>query len=119
MPAFYQGLDVFVLPSRTLPNWKEQFGRVLIEAMACAVPVVGSDSGEIPHVIGDGGLIFPEDDVEALHACLQQLAVDPAAREGLGAVGRARVLANFTMRAVAVQTVDLYHNLLARQKAAR
>ena len=43
------------MPSRTLPNWKEQFGRVIIEAMACGVPVVGSDSGAIPDVIGDAG----------------------------------------------------------------
>ena len=41
-------------------GWKEQFGHVIIEAMACKVPVIGSDSGEIPHVIGDAGLIFPE-----------------------------------------------------------
>ena len=55
MPEFCRQLDAFVLPSRTTPAWKEQFGRVLIEAMACAVPVVGSDSGEIPHVLGDAG----------------------------------------------------------------
>jgi glycosyltransferase involved in cell wall biosynthesis len=55
MPAFYRDLDLFVLPSRTTPAWKEQFGRVLIEAMACGVPVIGSDSGEIPHVIGAPG----------------------------------------------------------------
>ena len=55
MPDFYRRLDVLALPSRTTPTWKEQFGRVLIEAMACGVPVVGSDSGEIPHVIGDAG----------------------------------------------------------------
>lgn len=51
MATFYNSLDVLVLPSRTLPNWKEQFGRVLIEAMACQVPVVGSDSGEIRNVV--------------------------------------------------------------------
>ena len=51
-------LHALVLPSRTTPRWKEQFGRVLIEAMACGVPPVGSDSGEIPHVIDDAGLVF-------------------------------------------------------------
>jgi len=45
-------LDVLVLPSRSRSFWKEQFGRVLIEAMACGVPVIGSSSGEIPNVIG-------------------------------------------------------------------
>ena len=51
-----------MLPSLTRPNWKEQFGRVLIEAMASGVPVIGSDSGAIPDVIGQAGLIFPEGD---------------------------------------------------------
>lgn len=48
MPAFFASIDVLVLPSRTTATWKEQFGRVLVEAMACQTPVIGSDSGEIP-----------------------------------------------------------------------
>jgi hypothetical protein len=48
MPARLAALDCLVLPSRSRPNWKEQFGRVLIEAMACGVPVVGAACGEIP-----------------------------------------------------------------------
>ena len=59
-------LDVLVLPSRTRPNWSEQFGRVLIEAMASDVAVVASDSGAIPEVAGDGAFLFPEDDAVAL-----------------------------------------------------
>ncbi len=76
MPDYYRGLDLLVLPSRTRPNWKEQFGRVLIEAMATGVPVVGSDSGEIPHVIGDAGLIFPEDDALALREAIEKIMGD-------------------------------------------
>ncbi len=112
MPNFYQKLDVLVLPSRTLPNWKEQFGRVLIEAMACGVAVVGSDSGEIPNVIGDAGLIFPEDDCPALTAHLQSLLVDRSVARQLGQVGRARVIENFTMRQIATKTVAVYQKLL-------
>ncbi|MEZ4580844.1 MAG: glycosyltransferase [Caldilineaceae bacterium] len=108
MPAFYHDLDVFVLPSRTTPSWKEQFGRVLIEAMACGVPVVGSASGEIPHVIGDAGLLFPEEDVAALHAHLATLAASPDARGILAEQGRARVLAHFTMAEIARRTVEVY-----------
>ena len=66
LPAEYHKIDVLVLPSLTRPNWKEQFGRVLVEAMASGVPVIGSDSGAIPGVIGAAGCIVPEDDVEAL-----------------------------------------------------
>ncbi|MDQ3700775.1 MAG: glycosyltransferase, partial [Chloroflexota bacterium] len=65
VPDFLSRLDALALPSLTFPNWKEQFGRVLMEAMACEVPVVGSDSGEIAHVIGEAGLLFPEGDVAA------------------------------------------------------
>ena len=75
-----------MLPSRAMPNWQEQFGRVLIEAMACAVPVVGSDSGEIPNVIGDAGLVFPEDDVEALAQQLQRLSDEPVLARRVGPV---------------------------------
>lgn len=112
MPAFYNSLDVLVLPSRTLPNWKEQFGRVLIEAMACRVPVVGSDSGEIPNVVGDAGLIFAEGDVQALCGCLQRLDDNPGERARLGEQGRQRVLAHYTMRHIAKQTLAVYTALL-------
>ena len=113
MPAFYHTLDVLVLPSRSRPNWKEQFGRVLIEAMACGVPVVGSTCGEIPMVIGDAGLIFPENDCAALTAALQSLLDDRAQRTALAAAGRRRVLERFTMQQVAADTVAAYRRLLA------
>jgi glycosyltransferase involved in cell wall biosynthesis len=110
--AYLQHLDVLVLPSRTRPNWKEQFGRVLIEAMACETAVVGSDSGEIPHVIGDAGLIFPEDDVAALRKCLEQLQQNPTLRVKLGQKGRQRVLNHYTQAQVAAQTVAVYHEVV-------
>ena len=113
MPDFYRTLDVFVLPSRTTPSWKEQFGRVLIEAMAAGVVVVGSDSGEIPHVIGDAGCIFPEGDVAALHEHLAALQQTPARRAELAAAGRTRVQAAFTMQSIAARTVEVYRQLCA------
>jgi glycosyltransferase involved in cell wall biosynthesis len=116
MPLFYQALDVFVLPSRTLSTWKEQFGRVLVEAMACAVPVVGSDSGEIPNVVGEAGLLFAEGDVDGLRGHLQRLLDDPKLRAKLGQAGRAHMLAHYTMQQIAAQTVDVYHALKASQQ---
>lgn len=71
-----KSMDVLVLPSRSMPYWKEQFGRVLVEAMACGVPVIGSDSGAIPAVIGDAGLVFPEGDDRALADRILRLATD-------------------------------------------
>jgi glycosyltransferase involved in cell wall biosynthesis len=116
LPAFYRQLDVLVLPSRSRPNWVEQFGRVLIEAMACGVSVVGSNCGEIPHVVGDSGLTFPEGDVEGLRECLVRLMRDPDLRTDLAWRGRERVLAHFTQAQVAKQTVAVYRELVGEPR---
>jgi len=108
MPRFYHALDALVLPSRTLPNWKEQFGRVLIEAMACGVPVVGARSGEIPNVLGDAGLLFGEGDVAGLSAQLRRLIEQSQLRDALSRMGRARVLERYSMQHIADQTVTAY-----------
>jgi glycosyltransferase involved in cell wall biosynthesis len=112
MPGYYQQLDAVVVPSRTRPNWKEQFGRVLVEAMASGVPVVGSDSGEIPNVIGEAGLVFPEDDVSALRAQLSRLLRDLDLRIELAQRGRERVLAHYTQARVAGETHRVYQAIL-------
>ncbi len=114
MPAYLQQLDALVLSSRTLPNWKEQFGRILIEAMASGVPVIGSDSGEIPHVIADAGLVFPEDDVDALTDRLLNLMRSDDLRTRLAEQGRQRVLANYTQQQIAAQTVAVYRDMLVK-----
>ena len=111
MPARLAELDVLVLPSLTRPNWKEQFGRVLQEAMACGVPVVGSDSGEIPCVIGDAGLVVPEGDPVPLRDALDRLAGAAALRAELGRRGRDRVLDRFTHERVVEQTLAVYGEL--------
>jgi glycosyltransferase involved in cell wall biosynthesis len=108
MPAEYSRLDALVLPSRTGTYWKEQFGRVLVEAMACGVPVVGSDSGEIPGVIGDAGLIFREGDVKGLRGELARLSNDSQLRKALAGKGLARVSERYEISRV----VPMYRNLL-------
>lgn len=112
MPAFYQEIDVLVLPSRSRPNWTEQFGRVLVEAMACGVAVVGAETGEIPHVMGGAGLTFPENDVGALRALLGRLVADASLRRELGKQGRSRVLQRFTQHQVAQETVGVYREVM-------
>jgi glycosyltransferase involved in cell wall biosynthesis len=112
VPRWLQRLDALAVPSLTMPNWKEQFGRVIIEAMAAAVPVVGSDSGEIPRVIADAGLVTPEGDVDALAAALQGLMDDEQARQRLALAGRERALANYTWERVARQYHGLYRRML-------
>ncbi len=112
MPNWYRQLDLFVLPSVTRPNWKEQFGRVLIEAMACGIPVLGSDSGAIPEVIGEAGMIFPEGDETALLQTITALYEKPQFRQKLAELGRKRVLAHFTQSQIAAETIKVYRQLM-------
>lgn len=112
MPAYLQQLDVLVLSSRAQENWKEQFGRILVEAMACEVAVVGAKSGEIPNVIGEAGLTFSENDADALHAHLRQLLQSESLRDSLGRQGRQRVLEKYTQAQIAAQTVSVYRDIV-------
>ena len=113
VPDFLRRLDVAVMPSIEIESWKEQFGRVLVEAMACGVNVVGSDSGEIAHVIGDAGLVFPPGDASALAARLRRLRDDPVLRAELRERGIRRVRENYTQQAIADQTVAAYREIMA------
>ncbi|MBN1641887.1 MAG: glycosyltransferase family 4 protein [Anaerolineae bacterium] len=114
VPDYLAQLQALVLPSRTQPNWREQFGRVLIEAMASGVPVIGSDSGEIPNVIGEAGLVYPEGDVDALRHHLRTLVENGTLWRDLARRGRQRVQAHYTQAQVAADTVAVYRELLQR-----
>jgi glycosyltransferase involved in cell wall biosynthesis len=116
MAAGYAQLDVLALPSHTTPTWKEQFGRVIVEALWCGVPVVGSDSGEIPWLIEltGGGLVFPEGDDARLAEQLQRLRDDPALRAELAARGRAQVERLFLVSAA----TDPLERMLAHARAS-
>jgi len=107
-------MDVLVLPSLSRPNWKEQLGRVLFEAMACDVPVIGSRSGAIPDVVGDAGLLFREADAGELKAAIERLLGDEALRRELARRGRARVEEHFAWPAVARRIRDLWRRALDR-----
>lgn len=101
-------IDALALPSRTVPTWKEQFGRVIIEAHACGTPVLGSNSGAIPEVVGKGGIVFPENDVPALAAAITQLAGDPPLARRMGAIGENQVHEKYTWQKVAQAMYTLY-----------
>jgi glycosyltransferase involved in cell wall biosynthesis len=114
-------MSTLVLPSETTykfktltsAGWKEQFGHVLIEAMACQVPVIGSNSGEIPHVIGDAGLVFPEGDVQALANCLVQLMEKPELAHSLGKMGSQKAMGKYTNKALAKQQLEFYREIVS------
>ncbi|MEO6862931.1 MAG: hormogonium polysaccharide biosynthesis glycosyltransferase HpsO [Microcoleus sp.] len=120
IPPYINLMNCLVLPSQTsykfktltAVGWKEQFGHVLIEAMACKIPVIGSDCGEIPHVIGDAGLIFPEGNAGVLRDCLRELMERRDLAADLGDRGYHRAIGNYTNQALAEQLLDFYKELL-------
>lgn len=101
LSTFYHECDAVVLPSKTQKNWQEQFGRVLVEAMACGTPVIGSDCGAIPEVIGDAGMVFPEGNVKKLADKIQMLQMDVRLQRDLSFRGRVRVEREFSAERVA------------------
>lgn len=117
--ALLTSLDVLVLPSYATAVWAEQFGHVLIEAMAAGCPVVGTNSGEIPHVIGDAGIVVAERDVGQLRAALKCLVETPALRAQLAARGRARVQRHYTHDVVARRLARCLKRIRARAAYGR
>jgi glycosyltransferase involved in cell wall biosynthesis len=103
--------DVLVLPSRTTPAWKEQFGHVLIEAMAMGIPVVGSSSGEIPNVIGRSDLVFQEEDAQGLTVILERLIHDPQWWHHVSQYGIDRVRQHYSHERIAERLIELWQSI--------
>jgi glycosyltransferase involved in cell wall biosynthesis len=101
MPACLNAMDLLCAPSRTTPRWREQFGRMLIEAMACGIPVLASPSGEIPYVVGDTGVLVAEDDAAAWRREIERLLGNETVRAVMSARGLERVRQRFTWRQAA------------------
>ena len=114
-PEYFQQIDVLVIPTETTDRIREQFGRVIVEAMASGVPVIGSTCGAIPEVIADSGLVFPEGDGTALAEAIRRLLNDEALRERFSRMGRARVEQNYSWDTVAAKTYQLYQDVLERR----
>ena len=119
LPQMMNALDVLALPSRTTPSWKEQFGRVIIEAHACEVPVIGSSSGAIAEVIENGGLVFREGDAEDLANAIETLRQNPQRAREMALAGRAQVLEKYTWRRVAQQMHAIYQRVLEGDAASQ
>jgi glycosyltransferase involved in cell wall biosynthesis len=95
--------DIFVLASYSMPNWQEQFGASLAQAMLTGLPSIGSTSGAIPEVVGPGGIIFKEKQTDDLARALEELLASPARRRELGALGREFALRNYSKEVVAAR----------------
>jgi len=113
LPAVYRRFDVLAIPSLETPGWIEQFGRVAVEAMASGVPVVASDSGSLPEVVGDAGLLVPPGDAVALAEALRGLAADPARRAALSSRARERAR-RWSWEEIARRQYGLYRSMVDR-----
>ena len=111
VPEYFHQIDMLVLPTETTGRIREQFGRVLVEAMASGVPVIGSTCGAIPEVIGDAGLVFAEGDADALAAVIRRMLSDNELRERLVVAGQEQVK-QYTWDRVAEKTYELYQYVL-------
>ena len=112
VPGFYQRMDVLVVPTQTTKRIREQFGRVIIEAMASGVPVIGSTCGAIPEVVDQAGIVVPEGDPQALADALQRVLTNIKLREDLAQAGRLRVEQHYSWERVADQTYELYRQVM-------
>ncbi|MCM3161740.1 glycosyltransferase [Metabacillus litoralis] len=110
MPKWFNCMDVHVLPSKTMPNWREQFGRVLVEAGACGVPSIGSSSGEIPNVLKNMGMnsIFEEGKKKDLVKEIIKLKNEPVDPLLIRNV----TIAQYGNKGIAVQIIDAFKNVI-------
>ncbi len=111
VPPHLNAMDLLAAPSQTRPNWREQLGRMLLEAMASGVAVVASDSGEIPHVVGEAGRIVPEADESAWVAALDELTTNENLRHDLAARGLARARDVYDWPIVARRFLDFFREV--------
>ena len=114
VPAYLNAMDLLAAPSQTTPRWKEQLGRMLLEAMACGVPIVASDSGEIPYVVTHAAQIVPEADEAAWVAALGAMLENPGLRHVNRERGLARARDVYAWPHVARQYLDFFRELRER-----
>lgn len=105
--------DIFLFPTRR----DEAFGYVLVQAMACGLPVIASDIGGITEVVGQSGVngvLVPPGNEAALVAEIQSLLADRGARERIGRAARNRVLAEYTLERMVERTLEVYEIAIRR-----
>ena len=107
----YQHADVFCLPCRVLDNGdRDGLPNVIMEAMACGLPVITTPVSGIPEIIHDGhnGTLVPPDNAEALANAIQRLSTDAMLARNLGRAGRMTVLEHFDGNKTAIELAQLF-----------
>jgi glycosyltransferase involved in cell wall biosynthesis len=105
-------MDLLCAPSQTTTRWREQFGRMLIEALSCGVPVIASDSGEIPDVLADAGVVVGEGDEQAWMRTLRDLLDDTVRLGRLSCRGRQMAVERFAWHVIARQHLEFFNEIV-------
>ncbi len=113
---FYRGVDVLAVPSLATKRWTEQFGRVAVEAMAYGTPVISSDAGSLPDVVGGAGIVVPQGDVSALAEALVEAGSTRGDELRISGFARA---AECSWEAVGRQYIELYQSTGIAASAVR
>jgi len=113
MPAVYNVADVFILASTARTSWQEQFGYVLAEAQASGVPILTTQHGSIPEVVGAAAMIVPPSDFLALGAAMRKLLEDPQTRRHLSLLGRVRAETKYDSKKQADRLLTAYESILS------
>jgi glycosyltransferase involved in cell wall biosynthesis len=114
VPRYLRCLDIFVLASRSTPTWKEQFGLTLAQAMLTGIASIGSTCGAIPEVLGPGGMVFEEGQLDGLKRALEALLTSATRRQQAGALGREFALRHFTSESVAALYLSAFERARLR-----
>jgi glycosyltransferase involved in cell wall biosynthesis len=109
---YLNAMDLLCAPSQTTSHWREQFGRMLVEAFACGVPVIASDSGEIPWVVGDAGVIVPEGNTQEWTQAIDEMLAAPEQRRELAKRGLERVHTLYSWKVLGGKYVDFFDRIL-------
>jgi len=112
VPDYLNAMDVLCAPSQTTARWREQFGRMLIESFACGVPVLASDSGEIPYVAQDAAIVVGETDTAKWIEELGRLLENPSLRSNLSAAGLERARTEYAWPHIARKHLTFFDELV-------
>lgn len=112
-PLIYSALDVFVLPSEV-----EAFPMVVLEAMACALPVIATNVGDVGQIIENGtsGRVIAARDKDALRTAVEEVLIDPDYARRLGTAARERIAQQFSSSQMAQRYLVLYRDVLATRR---
>jgi len=113
MPLYYNCMDLIAVPSRTVKSWKEQFGRVIIEAMACGTPVVASKVGGLAVLINDGqtGFSIPPNQIKPLTKSISLLLQNKKLKAEMGRSAR-RAALKYAWPKIIPRIINCYQALI-------